>query len=137
MQACSWQPMLNHNISQSASRGDVTATKRDLALGADPCAVDDKGNTPLHRAATGLHFAVVEVLLSHRRSDRGLRNADGKLARLFKDGSAPLCIPGALNVFSVLLGRGDNEFLAFSAHPHAFCLVSSNELCAFMKSIAC
>ena len=64
------------DIWEAARTGNIEAVKQHLAAGVDVNAKNDRGWTPLHRAAWGRHTEIVELLITNgadvnAKDDRG------------------------------------------------------------------
>jgi ankyrin repeat protein len=71
------QKKADDSLLRAASNGKADAVKSLISAGAAPGALDDYGNTPLHRAAMHGHVEVMKLLLQGHSAEVNLQNVDG------------------------------------------------------------
>lgn len=85
-------------LHRAAETGDAAEAERLLAGGADPCAVDGNGDSPLSLAIRGKHAAVIRLLVDHGALAANRRVSCPFLVHLPETGD--------LELFSYVLSKG-------------------------------
>ncbi len=64
-------------LHEAANEGDICLVEKLLKQGANVNAIDESGNTPLHKAAKNIKKDMVELLVNNK-ADINIENGEGK-----------------------------------------------------------